>query len=831
MPALPTLAPPDTGLTRDLVARAVAMSGIAVWHRLLGNDHVDCNEQLFRVLGLVPEPGGLSAARVVALLHPEDRVRAQALTKAVLAGTGPLESQLRYVLADGRCVHLLSRRSVLHDAEGRPKALLGVTLDVSERHEQQQRAGEGARRLGLMARAAGVGWWSVEGEPPRVTWSEELRRMAGLAPGEPVPPAHIWIELVHADDRQPLRERLHAWRKEGRTSLDFSFRLLAAGGRVLDIVSHAVFEPRGAARDRFGMLVDVTERRQAERALRDERERTALATSAAGMGVWELDVESGRSTWTEAMWHLRGLQPQGVGLTAAERLALVHPDDRERIASAMRTTTENDEPLDIEFRVVWPDGQVHWIASRSAPLPADAAGRKRRIGVNWDVTDRRLAEQARHDAEVALRASQAKSRFMARMSHELRTPLNAVLGFAQLLQAEPPEATPADAARRQSLAHIHRAGEHLLTLVNDVLDLARIEGGEMTLARLPVSLADLVRRTLPLVQPLARAGGVGLATGALDHVVLADETRLRQVLLNLLSNGIKYNRAGGEVHVDAVAAGALVHLRVRDNGRGIAAPLLAELFQPFNRLGAEREGIEGTGIGLAIVKSLVERMGGQVQVSSQPGMGSVFEVVLPRAAAPGGHANMDANVDANTSANTSTISDANMNAASHTDPGPSTAGATGAAAPAPAPSPAPPPAVAAASAPAEPHGPARHVLYIEDNAVNALLVREVLATLPGYRLTVAPDGASGLTAALAEAPELVLLDMQLPDMDGFAVLRRLREHPRTVALPVVALSANVMPEQVNRGLAAGLDDYWTKPLDLAAFVQNLTRLLPPHPGS
>jgi PAS domain S-box-containing protein len=819
------LSPPEgkTGITAELALQALAMSGVAVWHRALGEDQVTCNEQLFRILGLPFEPGGLSSARVVAMQHPDDQARASALNQAVLTGAGPLESQLRYLLADGRCVHLLSRRSLLHDAQGRPAAMLGVTLDVTERHDQQQRADESIRRIALMARAAGVGWWTIEGEPARITWSDELRRMVGLGLHEPAPDAHTWIErFVHPNDRGPLRSRLRAARKEGRSSLDFSFRLLAPDGGVLDIVSHAVFEPHGAQPLRFGMLIDVTERRQAARELHDARERTALAVGGAGIGIWEWFSRGNAARWDENMFRLRGLEPRAHALTHEERMALVHPDDRETVARLTEQASVERKPFAHEFRIVRPDGEVRWIASRSVDLPDTADGERRRIGANWDVTDRRVAEQARRDAEVALRESQAKSHFLARMSHELRTPLNAVLGFAQLLLSEPPEATPADASRRQSIGHIRRAGEHLLSLINDVLDLARIEAGEMTLERTPVPLAELVLDALPLVEPQARAGGVSITTGTLDLAALGDQTRLRQVLLNLLSNGIKYNRAGGEVHVDAVAAGALVHLRVRDSGRGIEPAQLAKLFQPFNRLGAEREAIEGTGIGLAIVKSLVERMGGHVQVDSTPGSGSLFEVVLPRAAGGTGQAGPDSSVGpsaAPTSAPTSAPASA-----------PSSA-------PASAPSSAVMPATALPHARSASSGagavmPARdrHVLYIEDNAVNALIVREVLATTPGYRLTVAPDGTSGLALALRDPPELVLLDMQLPDMDGFAVLRQLRAQPRTAPLPVVALSANVMPDQVSRGMAAGLAEYWTKPLDMALFLQNMARLLPPHPG-
>ena len=799
-----------SGLAESLAARAVELAGVGVWHRVLGQDHVDCNEQMFHILGLPPGPGGLSALRVRSMLHPEDLGRAEAMNREAVQSGRPVESQLRYVHADGRVLQLLSRRSVLRDAAGRPHALLGVTLDVTERHEQALRASEGVRRIALMARAAGIGWWSLEGEPPRITWSAELRRMVGLAPNAPVPPPRAWIDsFVHPDDREALRQRLRHWRQEGRTSLDFTFRLLAPDGSVRDIVSHAVFEPHGAGQERFGMLIDVTERRQAARELHEARERTALAVGGAGIGIWEWHSDERPARWDENMFRLRGLAPGPVAPSHEERMAMVHPDDRELVERMSRHAITLHEPLSYEFRIVRPDGQVRWLASRSVELPDLATGGRRRIGANWDVTDRRQAEQARRDAEVALRESQAKSRFLARMSHELRTPLNAVLGFAQLLQAQPPERTAADTSRRQALEHIQRAGAHLLTLINEVLDLARIEAGEMDFERAPVSLAALAEQTVPLVAPQAQVAGLRLEIGSLDFQVLGDGTRLRQVLLNLLGNAVKYNRPGGEVHVDAVAGNAFVHLRVRDTGRGIATARLGELFQPFNRLGAEHETIEGTGIGLAIVKSLVEHMGGHVQVSSTPGVGSLFEVVLPRAPAQGAPEGAAVAPSPHAAMGTTT---------------PATGSPPSRAAPSAPAAPATPemPAQASAAASRE-----HRVLYIEDNEVNALIVQEILATVPGYRLAIAPDGGRGLQMAQAEPPDIVLLDMQLPDMDGFEVLRRLRQQPATAALPVVALSANVMPEQVSRGLAAGLADYWTKPLDLAEFVRNLTRLLPP----
>jgi CheY-like chemotaxis protein len=413
----------------------------------------------------------------------------------------------------------------------------------------------------------------------------------------------------------------------------------------------------------------------------------------------------------------------------------------------------------------------------------DEQGRpRRRIGVNWDITEIRMAEIARQEKAVALRESQAKSEFLARMSHELRTPLNAVLGFTQLLIAE------ADHVDRPALLlrlqHIRSAGQHLLSLINDVLDLSSLDTGEVRMASMPVPLAELVQQTLPLVERMAHEYGVRLRAGSLHGAALGDPTRLRQVLLNLLSNGIKYNRPGGtvtvDVHCEDGAGGEELCLVVSDTGRGMSEQQLLHVFEPFNRLGIEREGIEGTGIGLTIVKALVERMGGSVHVRSEVGRGTRFEVRLRRTEEPAAPVR-----------------------------------------------PAPPAAEApAGSEPPPVARPARsgRLLYIEDNPVNAMIVHELVHTRPGLQLEIAPDGESGVRQAIAMRPDLILVDMQLPDIDGREVRRRLRAHPGTAHIPCIALSANAMPQDMEQALAAGFADYWTKPLDFKAFTNALDAL-------
>jgi signal transduction histidine kinase/CheY-like chemotaxis protein len=613
----------------------------------------------------------------------------------------------------------------------------------------------------------------VEGRAERATWSDQLRAMHGLPADAPVPTLERWLaDFVHPEDRADVQKRFADWVRSGTETLEGDFRIVRCDGAVREVLAHSCVERGGPQPLLFGVVIDVTDHRGAELALRRADERAALAARGAGLGTWEFHPGGG-AYWDEQMWHLRGLTPRPQPPSLEDMLAIVHPEDR---AEARRRFDEADlqhASASYEFRIVLPDGRVRWLASRSAPV-SDASGKPvRRIGVNWDVTDARTAEAVRQQRELALRESQAKSKFLARMSHELRTPLNAVLGFTQLMLQD--HAGVYDAAlRRQWLETIESAGQHLLSLINDVLELTSVEGGEVPLAQGTVPLAPLVAETLPLLAPLIRDSGVEVRQAEVDLAVRADPIRLRQVLLNLISNGVKYNRPGGHVQLSAARQGGWVALRVADSGRGLNEEQLRHLFEPFNRLGNEGGNVEGTGIGLVIVKSLVERMGGSIAVDSTPGVGSVFTLRL-----------VDASQDG------------------------------------------PLPTAPCASGERDANAPAKDgsVLYIEDNTVNALIVQELVARRPGLRLSVASNGRSGVEEARRLRPDLILLDMQLPDIDGLEVLRRLRADAATAGIRCIAVSANVMPDDVARAMAAGMDDYWTKPIDMNTFLSTIDRLL------
>ena len=396
-----------------------------------------------------------------------------------------------------------------------------------------------------------------------------------------------------------------------------------------------------------------------------------------------------------------------------------------------------------------------------------------------DISERKGAERAlaARDKELsaardeAERANAAKSGFLSGVSHELRTPLNAILGFGQLLELEVREAEQVDYVQE-----IMRAGRHLLELINEVLDLARVESGRFTISLESVPVLPMIDECLTLIRPLAEARGLRVVCADQDcsgHV-LADRTRLKQVLLNLLSNAVKFNRANGTISIACMAEDDSVQIRVSDTGTGLTPEQQRSLFVAFERLDADRRGVEGTGIGLALSKSLTDLMGGQIGVESTPGQGSTFWVRMPVAEAhPGAAPEAKASV-------------------------------------------------------AQASGDGRRqwdVLCIEDNPANLRLMERILAQRTDIRLLSASAPGLGLELAAAHRPALILLDINLPDMNGYDVMKCLRENAATRDIPVVAVSANAMPKDVARGKAAGFIDYLTKPLDVGRFNSVVDRVL------
>jgi PAS domain S-box-containing protein len=392
--------------------------------------------------------------------------------------------------------------------------------------------------------------------------------------------------------------------------------------------------------------------------------------------------------------------------------------------------------------------------------------------IGTDNSTRKLVESELHAALAAAdKANRAKSEFLSSMSHELRTPLNAILGFGQLLGSGTPAPT---SSQKRSIEHILKAGWYLLELINEILDLSLIESGKLTLSNEPVGLAEVIAECQAMVEPQARTRGIRMTFPVLrtPRFIVADRTRVKQVLINILFNAIKYNRPEGSVALEAVAAGDWIRISVRDTGVGLAPEQLAQLFQPFNRLGRESGPEEGTGIGLVVTKRLVDLMGGSMGADSTVGEGSTFWCEFKAAGAP-----------QYVSAPEGELAPERL---------------------------------------ALPHGtPLRTVLYVEDNPANLELVAELIERRGDLHMMSAGDGTLGIEYARTCLPDVILMDINLPGISGIEAMQVLRADPSTAHIPVIALSANAIPRDIERGLEAGFFNYITKPIKVAEFMDAL----------
>ena len=549
--------------------------------------------------------------------------------------------------------------------------------------------------------------------------------------------------------------------------------ILRLAGTARTIADHNDYSVRAAkvCGDEVGVLTDAFNQMLAQiqsqdTALRENENKLAQAQAIAHLGYWERDLITDRLMWSSETNRVFGLSPEEDVNNFARFQELIYPEDRDMVMQAIGVALRGGPRYEVEYRVVWPSGEVRFVYSQGDVILDEAGQPRRMFGTVQDVTERKLVDEVK-------RASKAKSEFLSRMSHELRTPLNAILGFGQLLERQKPTEV-----QRKRVGYILSAGKHLLDLINEVLDISRIEAGRMQLSLEPVCVADALEETLDLMRPLATERSIQLSASAdIDagvHV-LADRQRFKQVLVNLLNNAVKYTPFFGGVAVSYhVPGNEKVRVLVSDTGPGIPAEKLARLFTPFERLGAEQSAIEGTGLGLALSQRLMDAMGGSIGVESAVGKGSTFWIELPLAKSP-------------------------------LERFPRDGAANGARQP--------------SSEPAS-----RSILYIEDNLSNLALIEQMLAERPGTALLTSMQGKVGLDLARQHTPDLILLDLHLPDLPGWDVLSQLKADSTTRHIPVVVISADATKRQMNRLMSAGAAHYLTKPLDVNKFFQVLDEI-------
>lgn len=633
---------------------------------------------------------------------------------------------------------------------------------------------------------SGYGFWEWDLRTQRIEWSGGFWERLGYGPEDAaaISDAAKVLDYMHPEDRDFAVEAARQHLRSGKL-LDVSYRIKTKRGDYIwtQVRADSVRDEQGFATIMSGVNFDITEIKKVEAALRESEARQVRIIQASSDGIWEWYADRGGFHFSHRCWELLGYDDLDDVLTeGADRLKIwrrhIYPQDLPIFDNALVEHMAGRAPFDVEYRLVSKQGDIRWIRARGRAVFNEHRVPVMMSGSNMDITEiKRAEERVMHAKEQAETANRAKSEFLSSMSHELRTPLNAILGYTQLFEYD----GNLKPQQIENVREIRKAGDHLLQLINDVLDLAKIESGNMTVSLEPVLVSRLLCECFTLVQPQADARGIRLTASVAQHshvYVVADNVRVKQVLLNLLSNAVKYNQVGGEVDVQLSLQGSQ-HLRisVRDTGRGIPLARQHEVFQPFNRLSAENSTIEGSGVGLVITKQLVEMMRGSLNFVSTEGVGTSFWVDLPVAS------------EWNDISSHKML--ANKNYA---------------------------PAILQVTRPC-------HLLYIEDNPTNIRVLEQIVGRYPQLLLDVAEEAFLGVYKARSTLPEVIILDINLPGMDGYEVLSVLKNDPATAAIPVVGLSANAMPYDIERGRKAGFFEYLTKPVDIQRLIAVLNKLL------
>ena len=633
----------------------------------------------------------------------------------------------------------------------------------------------------------GYGYFDYDMQRGKVSWDERFWEVLGYSQQDIAlisNPAHM-LEYIHHED-QPIIQANFRHFLSGAVWEEAVFRVKKKGEGYIwvEMRLEAVRNPQGRVKYVSGLILDVSKLKQTEQALQVVEARHARIIESSNDGIWEWTAGTPCFQFSSRCWEHLGYTDEddvvNVGIDRFDAwLERMHPEDRKVFDQVLRNHVKREGPFDVEYRVRGKDNQWRWIRARGH-MDFDADGKPMRMsGTNMDITALKLAEErVIKEKEKAERASQAKSEFLSRMSHELRTPLNAIIGFAEWFEGS----TNLSRDQQLNITEIKQAGIHLLALVNEVLELSKIEAGKKLFSLEEVMPLRILREVLNLLSAQMTRKGIQLSlnTRGLDDIMLiGDATCLRQVFINLVANAIKYNVVNGFIKLDCdVAPENKFKITVADSGQGIPDDNKADIFQPFSRLGAEHTAVEGTGVGLVITKQLVEGMGGTIGFSSVVNKGSSFWVEFPVC-----------------------DSKASDKAALHAE------------------------ALPAAQLPVLHINTKKNILYIEDNPANQRLMSQNLLRYPQLQLEIASEAVKGLFVARTSAPDLIILDINLPDLDGFDCLNILKQDPVTKDIPVVALSANALLHDLDKGRRAGFAKYLTKPLKLNQLIYVLNEIL------
>lgn len=842
----------------DRLSLAVTSGGIGIWDWDILNNLVLWDDRMYELYGLKRSDFANVYEAWLHAVHPDDRVEAELISLQARRGEREYNPEFRVIHADGSIHYIQAHALIQRDLLGEPLRMIGINFDVTERRQTEERLRASEAALLEAQRVAHIGNWEFDVNTQTIHWSEELFHMFGMSPNQPVPSYADCMESVHPADRPILSQLVEQALLHG-TPYQLDYRIVLADGslRYHEGRGEAIRNAHGQVVKLFGTALDISQRKQIELLLQQQLEKEQLLVSILKRirdsldlhAILKVTVEEVRQTIQADRILVYRLNDDGSGQVVAESMTApwqpllnlcfsaetlpadcfdryiqggiyrIEDCEQTEMADCARAFMVN---LQIRAKLVVPIVQEHqrvW-----GLLIAHECSRPRHWE-NWEITlmqqlagqlgiaiqqsdlyqqlHAELEERQRTEADLQTtneqlhilnmelaRATRLKDEFLANMSHELRTPLNAILGMSEILQEL--ILGELNSQQQKAIATIEDSGRHLLDLINDILDLAKIEAGKLELCIETHAVQSLCLSSLGLVKQMAYHKQIQLNSQIAPDLgeIQVDERRLKQVLINLLSNAIKFTPSGGSVALEVWSQPAisqtgtqpLIYFCISDTGIGIAPENLPKLFQSFVQIDSKlNRQYDGTGLGLALVKRIVELHGGRVEVESTLNQGSRFTVILPYEPTPISSPSLP------TATDRSPLQVVSPTRQDRSDTQPL-------------------------------------ILLAEDNQANVESYSNYLVSY-GYRLVIAANGLEAVALALAHLPDLILMDIQMPELNGLEAIRQIRTHPPLHHTPIIALTALAMPGDQERCLSEGANEYLTKPVRLRYLVNKISELL------
>ena len=724
---------------------------------------------------LAPEAVATDASRVFSLIHPDDLDRVVASIQESAQKLSLWHCEYRVKFDDG-IINWLQGNALPERLSDGTVVWHGFISDITITKQAEEEIKQITSRLALATRSSGVGVWDYDIVKNTLLWDDQMHVLFGVSKEVFNVTYEAWQAGLHPDDKDRCNTETQMAIR-GEKEFNTEYRIKWPDGSVHYIRAFAIVnrDEKGNPLHMIGTNWDITAQKQAKEALAVEKQRLASIIEGTNVGTWEWNIQTGETIFNQRWAEILGYSLNEISPVSIKTwMKYAHPDDLKVSGELLEKHFKREiDYYSFESRMKHKNGSWVWVLDRGKVHAWDNFGKPLLMsGTHQEITEQKRVEEEIIKARIeAEQANLAKSEFLSRMSHELRTPMNSILGFAQLMEMS--DLIP---SHRKGINHILNSGKHLLDLINEVLDISKIESGRISLSMEPVSLKNTILEMIDIVQPLSedKKLTIELLDSPTNYLsVIADNQRFKQVLLNLINNAVKYNRVGGTIQIKTELRAPksktkpTIRISVTDSGTGIRSGEINKLFLPFERIGAELTETEGTGLGLTVVKKLINAMNGTVGVESTLGKGSTFWIELKQSK----QTNMKGKESASNVESTETTI-------------------------------------------------LGTVLYIEDNASNIELVEQIIAARrPDIRLISNPTGGNALKLALEYVPDIILLDLNLPDMHGSRVLENLKENEKTKSIPVVVISADAMPHQVEKLIAIGATKYLTKPLHVLDYLK------------